>query len=87
MKVRVLGTKEVDYTNRNGQRIQGVDIYGAFKDAIITGEAVDRIFISDNLQVQGIHQVQPGATLDIQYGNRAYNNRPMVVGVDILSNK
>ena len=37
MKVRVLGTKEVDYTNRNGQRIQGVDIYGAFIDAIITG--------------------------------------------------
>ena len=34
MKVRVLGTKEVDYTNRNGQRIQGVDIYGAFKDAV-----------------------------------------------------
>lgn len=46
MKVRVLGIRSLDYVNKQGRRVVGVQFHCSFLDDAVTGEAVDRFFIS-----------------------------------------
>lgn len=73
MKVKVLGVQNVDYTSRKtGNPVKGVTIHATYKDAQVQGEAVNNIFISDNLKLACISELMPGQTVDVEYNNRGF---------------
>ena len=50
MKVKVLGIQFVDYVSRKtGNPVKGVTLHSCYPDGQVKGEAVDSIFVSDNL--------------------------------------
>lgn len=50
MKVKVLGVQFVDYTSRKtGKSVKGITLHSCYPDSQVKGEAVDSIFVSDNL--------------------------------------
>ncbi|RHP49170.1 hypothetical protein DWZ40_02830 [Clostridium sp. AF32-12BH] len=73
MRVRVVGVQSVDYVSRKtGNPVKGVTLHSVFKDAQVNGEAVSSIFVSDNLQLPCVSEIQPGSLVDIEYNNRGY---------------
>lgn len=79
MKVKVLGVTAVDYTSKKtGQPVKGVTLHSSFKDAQTQGEAVDSIFISDNLGLSCVSEIRPGMMVNVEFNNRGY-----VAGVEI----
>lgn len=66
MKVKVLGIQALDYVSRRtGNPVKGVMLHSAFKDPQVRGEAVDGIFISDNLGIS-LANIQPGDTVEVE---------------------
>ena len=73
MKVKVVGIQRVDYTSRKtGNPVKGTTLHACYKDADVSGEAVDNIFISDALEIGCISQIQPGMVVDIEYNRRGF---------------
>lgn len=73
MKAKVLGIQTVDYVSRKtGNPVKGVTLHCAFKDAQVVGEAVDGIFISDNLKLGSVSEIHVGQMVDVSYNNRGY---------------
>ncbi len=72
MKVKVLGIQSVDYVSkRTGNPVKGVTLHSAFKDPQVRGEAVDGIFISDNLGL-ALSDIKPGDFVDVETNFRGY---------------
>ena len=72
MKVKVLGIQSVDYVSkRTGNPVKGVTLHSAFKDPQGRGEAVDGIFISDNLGL-ALSDIKPGDFVDVETNFRGY---------------
>lgn len=78
MFVTVLGTQVIAYTSKKtGLPVSGVSLHCCFKDNNVFGEAVDSIFVSDNLGIRKmVETIQPGTQVDLQT-----NFRGSVVGV------
>lgn len=73
MKVKVLGIQFVDYTSRKtGKSVKGITLHSCYPDSQVKGEAVDSIFVSDNLGLDFLYQILPGDEVDIEYNNRGY---------------
>lgn len=73
MKVKVLGVQFVDYTSRKtGKSVKGITLHSCYPDSQVKGEAVDPIFVSDNLGLDFLYQILPGDVVDIEYNNRGY---------------
>ena len=73
MKVKVLGIQFVDYVSRKtGNPVKGVTLHSCYPDGQVKGEAVDSIFVSDNLGLDFLYQILPGDEVDIEYNNRGY---------------
>lgn len=73
MKLRVLGTQQVDYVSKKtGEPVVGVTLHCVYKDSQVTGEAVDSVFISERLGIPGLDAIQPGMTVDVEYNRRGY---------------
>ena len=45
MKVTLIGLKSVDFTDDNGKRVEGYNMYIGYPDANTVGQATDRQFI------------------------------------------
>ena len=66
MKVKVLGIQFVDYVSRKtGNPVKGVTLHSCYPDGQVKGEAVDSIFVSDNLGLDFLYQILPGDEVDI----------------------
>lgn len=73
MKAKVLGVQSVDYVSkRTNQPVKGVTLHCSFKDAQVSGEAVDGIFVSENLGIGCISEIKPGMMVDVQYNSRGF---------------
>jgi len=73
MKVKVLGIQNVDYTSKKtGNPVKGTTLHCCFPDAQVRGEAVDNIFVSDNLRLDCVLNIMPGDMVDVEYNNRGY---------------
>lgn len=73
MKVKVLGIQNVDYVSRkSGNPVKGVTLHASYKDSQVEGEAVNGIFISDNLGVACLSEIRPGMTVNVEYNPRGY---------------
>lgn len=79
MKVKVLGVASVDYVSKKtGQPVKGTTLHSCFKDPQTQGEAVNSIFVSDNLGLSCISEIRPGMMVNVEYNNRGY-----VAGVEL----
>lgn len=74
MKLKVHGIENVNYTSKKtGQPVVGTSLHCTVKDQAVIGEAVEKIFLSDNLGLsQIVSQVKIGDTVDVSYNNRGY---------------
>ena len=73
MKTKLLGIQTVDYVSRKtGNPVKGVTLHCSFKDPQVEGEAVDGIFVSDNLKLPCISELRVGQIVDVTYNNRGY---------------
>ncbi len=81
MKARVLGTEKVSYTSRKTSLpVSGICLYIAYKDPSIVGEAVDKVFISDNLGIRrDAEAVQPGMTVELDTNLRGGISGVMII--------
>lgn len=72
MKVRVLGTRYVNFNNRDtGEIVKGTSVYVAYNDAQVNGECADKLFINDNAAFSAIvRDLKPGVLLDVDYTNK-----------------
>ena len=80
MKVTVVGIQKVDYVKKNGEPCKGVTLHTVFKDGQVTGDAVDTIFVNDNLDIACLYDVAPGMEVDIAYNRRGYVADVSIVG-------
>lgn len=80
MKVKILGVQNVDYVSkRTNQPVSGITLHAVFSDAQVKGQAVDQIFVSDNLHIPSRRDIAVGQTVDIEY-----NSRGRVCGLEIV---
>lgn len=72
MKVRVLGTRYVNFNNRDtGEIIRGTSVYVAYNDVQVSGECADKIFINDNATFASVvSNLKPGILLEVDYTNK-----------------
>ena len=70
MKMTVLGTQLQDYVSRKtGQPVKGISLHCTYKDQAVDGQAVDNVYVSDNLveynrrgYVADVRLVEPAAS-------------------------
>lgn len=46
---RLLGVQKIDFTNQNGQVINGINLYVSFPDENVEGLKCGKFFIKDNI--------------------------------------
>lgn len=80
MKVTVVGTQRVDYVKKNGEPCKGVTLHTVFKDGQVKGDAVDTIFVNDNLDIACVYDIEPGMEVDIAYNRRGYVAEISIIG-------
>lgn len=88
MEVKILGFKAYDFTNSQGERIQGVSVYVCYPEDGTTGEVATKITISSpelwlTLKdcVGGADKL-PGSTVILHFSNRG-----KLVGVSPIRSK
>lgn len=74
MKMNVIGVQQHDYISKKDNRpVRGVSLHCSFDDAMVDGQAVDSLFISDRLECfLEVRHVKPGDVVDVEYGRRGY---------------
>lgn len=72
MKVTVLGVQTVDYIKKSGEPCKGVTLHTVFKDGQVVGDAVETVFINDNLGIACAYDVKPGMEVNLEYNRRGY---------------
>ena len=73
MKATVLGIQNVNYVSKKtGNPVSGVTLHCSFKDPSVRGDAVDGIFVSDNLGLSVLADIKPGDSIDIETNLRGY---------------
>lgn len=84
MEGRVLGIQQLNYVSKKtGNPVVGVTLHCAFKDPEVTGECIERVFVSDNLNLRHVlDSIWPGDTIDVTYNRRGY-----VAGVSLIAHK
>lgn len=82
MKVVVLGIGRIDIASskKSGNPFHATVIHGKCKDANVEGDAVERIPVSDTLELDCMSKLKVGQTVDIEYNNRGYICDVQIVG-------
>lgn len=64
MQVKLMGVQPVNFTNNNGETINGMNIYCAFKDENVEGLRTEKFFIKDTIKLP---DCKLNDTIDIQF--------------------
>ena len=48
MKVKIVGIQNIDYTNKSGRHISGVNLHVAYEDQKVIGMAVDKFYLASD---------------------------------------
>jgi len=51
MKAKLLGTRQLDFTSKDGNQIKGTNLFLAFPEDGVTGHATDKIFIRSDISL------------------------------------
>lgn len=69
MKVKVVGIQKIDYTNKAGRHVSGVNLHAMYTDNRTDGYAVDKFYLASDFP--NLDQVKVNADVDVyfnQYG-------------------
>ena len=65
MQAKLLGFMGVDFTNKDGERIVGMNIFVAFKDENVHGLKAEKFFLKEGIALP--EQVKVNDTLEISF--------------------
>lgn len=65
MQAKLLGFMGVDFTNKDGEQIVGMNIFVAFKDENIHGLRAEKFFLKEGISLP--EQVKVNDTLEISF--------------------
>lgn len=51
MQVKLVGVQPVNFTNKNGETINGTNIFCAFKDENVEGLRTEKFFLKEGLEL------------------------------------
>lgn len=69
MKVKVVGIQKIDYTNKSGRHVSGVNLHAMYADNRTDGYAVDKFYLASDFP--NLDQVTVNSDVDVyfnQYG-------------------
>lgn len=69
MKVKVVGIQRIDYTNKAGRHVSGVNLHAMYADNRTDGYAVDKFYLASDFP--NLDQVKVNSDVDVyfnQYG-------------------
>lgn len=65
MQAKLMGVMSVNFSNANGEQIQGNNIFLAFKDENVQGLRTEKFFLKDNIALP--EQVKINDTLEVNF--------------------
>lgn len=65
MQAKLIGVMGVDFTNANGEQIQGTNIFMAFKDENVQGLRTEKFFLKNDLTLP--EQTKINDTLELSF--------------------
>jgi hypothetical protein len=68
MQVKLVGVMPVDFTNANGERISGTNLFGAFKDENVQGMRTEKFFVREGIALP--EQTKINDILDISFNHK-----------------
>lgn len=68
MQVKLVGVMPVDFTNANGERIGGTNLFGAFKDENVQGMRTEKFFVREGIALP--EQTKINDILDISFNHK-----------------
>lgn len=76
VKGRALGTQKVDFNTQDGKHISGTKLHWAFPDDNVEGEAVEAVFLREDIPLPAL---RPGQGIEVEY-----NRRGRVIAVAVI---
>lgn len=68
MQVKLIGVMPVDFSNANGERICGTNLFVAFKDEQVSGMRTDKFFVRAETALP--EQMKPNDTLEVSFNHK-----------------
>lgn len=68
MQVKLVGVMPVDFSNSNGERICGNNLFVAFKDENVQGMRTEKFFVKDEVMLP--EQIKINDVLDISFNHK-----------------
>lgn len=65
MEILIMGVKKVDFKGKDGNPVNGYNVYFAYQDDHVEGSACDRVFLSPARFKE--FQPVPGAKFEVYY--------------------
>ena len=65
MQAKLLGFMGVDFTNKDGEQIVGMNIFAAFKDENVHGLRTEKFFLKEGISLP--EQVKINDTLELSF--------------------
>lgn len=64
---RLLGHRRLDFKDRDGSDVKGMQLYVSFSEDGVTGEMCDKLFVRDGVELPPL---TPGMNLDVTYNHK-----------------
>ena len=72
MQAKLLGVQHVNFTNNNGEAINGINIFCAFKDENVEGCRTEKFFLKDGIKLP---DCKINDTIEISFNMKATMRR------------
>lgn len=82
MEVKILGIQDIDFENKQGERIVGVNLFCSSEDDYVHGFRTDKFFISRRLTPPDGFKVN--SYYDILFGRRGNVDKISFIGDEVL---
>lgn len=68
MKAKLFGVQEIDFTNNNGERISGLNIFTGFQDTNVEGLRTEKFFVKEGVKLP--KEVTLGDEIEISFNHK-----------------
>ena len=68
MQAKLIGVMGVDFSNANGEQIQGTNIFVAFKDENVQGLRTEKFFLKNDMALP--EQTKINDTLELSFNHK-----------------
>ncbi len=67
MEMILLGYKNLDFTNKEGELVKGTQAFVSFAEEGVEGKRADKLFFRDGLELPNL---KPGMTIDVVFNRK-----------------